>query len=86
MGDKADLSRNRLIARCVVSGFTLKQVASVFGITGERVRQVAIRTLKKDCQYLPVSVDLTEIRKGWKNRVMSDIQEKINASQVHALN
>jgi len=72
--------RNMVILSAVLRGWTLAQVAGIFNITRERVKQIAIRTIKnlypeiyKTVVANHVTGSITEARKH-KNRMIPLIQ------------
>lgn len=41
------MERNDKILLCALRGWTLHQIGKIFGITRERVKQIAVKTVKK---------------------------------------
>ena len=76
---KDDLARNEKITILVLKGYTLEQVGMVFGITGERIRQIAFKTCRKVLKaklknrHVYAWCGLRDLRKN-KNRIISLIE------------
>ena len=73
------MTRNDKILIFVLKGYTLAQVGSIYNLTRERIKQIAVKTVKKynsDLYYNIktnfVSGSIKEIRKH-KNRLISII-------------
>jgi hypothetical protein len=73
------MDRNNTILIAVLRGYTLAQVAIVFNLSGNRIRQLSIKTALKyskeiDIPYLNFS-SIKELRKH-KNRLISIIASR----------
>ena len=85
----AKTERNRVLTILVLRGYTLNQVASIYGITRNRVRQVALKTCYKilgvesssypwrDRSGLePFPIGLIELRRRHKYRLISSLKDE----------
>lgn len=64
--------RNKEIAVLVLKGYTYKEVGYVFGITGERVRQISMKIYRKMAAKA-IKYGIKNLRKS-KNRIISLIE------------
>jgi hypothetical protein len=73
------MDRNNTILIAVLRGYTLAQVAIVFNLTGERIRQLSCKTAQKYRKELGNSYGrlsgIKELRK-YKNRLISIITSR----------
>ena len=73
------MNRNNTILIAVLRGYTLAQVASIFNLTGTRIRQLSIKTAQKYRKELIVPEDtfgsIKKLRKH-KNRLISIITSR----------
>jgi len=73
-----EYSRNDRIAIAVLRGWTLREVASIFNVSGERVRQITEKATKRASPLIYESVtqgSIVEYRKN-KNRIIGAIRQK----------
>ena len=76
------MTRNDKILIFVLKGYTLAQVGSIYNLTRERIKQIAVKTVKKHDSNLYYDVmakyktgSIKEFRKH-KNRLISIIGDK----------
>jgi len=70
--------RNNIIAIAVLRGWSLREVASVFNISGEMVRHITGKVVKRSAPLIYGSVkhdSIVEYRKN-KNRIIGAIRQK----------
>ena len=73
------MTRNLTICLAITRGYTCDQVASIYNITGQRIKQITLWQAKK----LGYKVDtLTELRTKYKYRIIDHIQLLLNAMEV----
>ena len=56
------MNRNETITVAILRGWTLLQVAMIFNITPERVRQIVAQTIRKNNKNFYYSVKLGSVR------------------------